>query len=189
MSPVQGISEEEIPSHQEQRRCRTPLMGYWGQKLYCLLKPGVMSNPCGALLLCSGVLPGKKKSGQSGTGLVTNKMRPKKIYCPQRWRQVIRAEKKGEKDAKEHKHFLLLPWSPEDPYVPGWRDRERQYPVQFGSLVRTAVEKSRLRTWLSPAVWQVSNEVFVDKIWVQFESLSERGRSSELPLIPLSPLL
>lgn len=51
------------------------------------------------------------------------------------------------------------------------RDRERQYPDQFASLARAAVEKSRLRTHLSPAAGQVSNEGFVDKIRVQCESL------------------
>lgn len=56
-----GTSEEETSSHQEQRRWRAPPVGYWGQKLYCLLKAGVISNPRGALLLSSSAVPGKKK--------------------------------------------------------------------------------------------------------------------------------
>lgn len=64
--------------------------------------------------------PWKEESGQSGTGSVTKKARLKKSYCHQRQRQMIREEKKGEKDAKSHEHFLLLSWSPEDPNVAGW---------------------------------------------------------------------
>lgn len=64
--------------------------------------------------------------------------------------------------------------------------------AQIATLVRT-VEKPRPRTWLSPAAWQLSNEVFVDKMGVQAEWLTiwqkEEGRREVLLLLSLFPLV
>lgn len=95
--------------------------------------------------------PWKEESGQSGTGLVTKKARLKKSYCHQRQRQMIREEKKGKRMPKTMNTFSSYLDPQRIPTSQAERDRERQYPAQFASPVRTAVEKSRLRTWLSPA--------------------------------------
>lgn len=83
--------------------------------------------------------------------MVTSKMRLKKSYCHERQCQMIREEKKEKRMPKNMNIFSSYLDPQRIPMSQVEQDRERQYPAQFASLARTAVEKSCRRTWLSPA--------------------------------------
>lgn len=133
--------------------------------------------------------PWKEASGQNGTGPVTNNMRLEKRYCHQRVPDNLR-ETKWEKHDKDE-HFFLLSWSWKNPRVPV---QERQTEAESSPVCHSSEQSSGKvisQSMAEPAAWQVSNKVFVDKIWVELGSLNicQREGGQDHHGYPFFPLL
>lgn len=96
------------------------------------------------MLSCSAAV--KEESGQNETGSVTNNMRLKKSYCHPEC-QII-SQEQNQRSMTEKMNTFSSSLDPERiPVYQVKRDRQRQCPAQFATLVRRAVEKSHLRAW------------------------------------------